>query len=613
MNVIYSLKLNTVLLIILLFTLLTNFFYPSPLIIIVSTLSTLLVVVVALTNLINKRITVDQLAAIALTVSFFHQEWLSIAFINLMIISARIFGIYTENKAKNTIQSLLKLRPESVKLKQNGVIKIVPIERLHPGDLVIIETGERIPIDGIVVSGQADIDQSTLTGESLPVFAETGHRVLSSTLNLSGSLVVRAEKVGADTTFQKIINLVESAQNNKIRFQTITEKFAAWYIVISLVSALFIYLISSNLNLVLSFLLVTCADDIAVAVPLAYWAGIAIAAKNGIIIKGGNYLEVLSRVTMLITDKTGTLTKAKLHVVNVMPLLSKYSPDKVLFYAAIAESVSDHPLAKAVIKDIHRHQIKYPMPSNFKEYPGGGVSARYRQSSILVGSQHFFVKQRISLNNNAVTEIEKLEKQGDSIILVACNKKIIGLIALEDEIKPEVSETIKKLQKNGIKRLVLLTGDNEYAANTIAQKIGITEVYANCKPEDKLNFIQNNISLDHKIAYIGDGVNDSATLAQADVGFAMGVIGADSAIESADIAIMDDNFSRVNTAITLAKTTKTIVKQDFAIWAVVNMVGIYLAFSGRINPPQAALFNFVTDFFPLLNSLRLFTSRFKTL
>ncbi len=613
MDLINSLKLNIVLFIALIFVLCTSllkvtsaFFDPQFFLIYVCIISTSAVVILSIGDIIQKKVTVNQLAAIALFATFLHQEWLSATFINLMIVSARLFGIYTESKAKNTIKSLLKLRPESVKIKKDNQFVVVPLNQVKKGDQIVVEAGDRIPVDGIVISGNADIDQSSLTGESLPISVGPNHQVFSSTLNLSGSLLIRADKIGADTTFQKIINLVESAQNNKIKYQTVAEKFAGWYIIITVISSVLILIISRNVNLVISFLLVSCADDIAVAVPLAYWAAIAQAAKNGIIIKGGNYLEVLAKIKTIITDKTGTITKARLKVVKTVSFSASIPESKVMYYAAIAESVSEHPLAKAVMKHFELLRLRYPLPTDFIEQPGGGVKAICHHHVIIAGSPKYIQKNKITITPTQTKILEDWEKQAATAILIAVDKKLLGFIALEDEVKPEVRGTLKQLTALGVNRIVLLTGDNEFAANVIAQKTGITEVHANLKPQDKLAFVEHNLSPNNKIAYIGDGVNDSASLAQADVSFAMGAIGTDSAIEAADIAIMDDNFSRVDAAISLAKTTRNIIIEDFTIWGIVNTLGLYLVFAGYLNPPEAALFNFVTDFFPLINSFRIF-------
>ncbi|MCL4384317.1 cation-translocating P-type ATPase [Patescibacteria group bacterium] len=619
MDLIYSFKLNLVILFLLLLALLLAVFPPSKslpstslYLIFTAILATSLVIFAAVNSLLKHKITVDQLASIALIVSFIHQEWLSVAFINLMIISARIFAIYTETKAKNTIKSLLKLRPSTVKVKRFGVVVNVPIEHLKVGDLVVIDSGDRVPVDGLVLAGRADLDQSSLTGESLPVLVDVNHHVYSSTLCLSGSLLVRADKVGADTTFQKIVKLVESAQANKVRFQTVAEKFASWYILITLVSSAAIYLISQNLNLVLAFLLVTCADDIAVAVPLAYWAAIANAAKKGIIIKGGNYLEALSQAKVLVTDKTGTLTRARLKVIQITPLSDKFNIEKILYYAANAESVSEHPIAKAIIRDARLRQIHYHAPEKFEEHPGGGITGRSASQLVDIGSPKYLHQSKhIALGPKVKMEITKWEKVGATTVLLAINHQLVGLIALEDEVKPEVPASVKELSRLGISRFVLLTGDNEYAAANIAQKTGIHEVYANSKPEDKVHFIERNIHTPAKLIYVGDGVNDAASLAAADVSFAMGAIGTDSAIESADIAIMDDKFSHIASTIKLAQFTKSIVVTDFTLWGIVNLIGLYLAFAGLINPSQAAFYNFVTDFLPLFNSFRLFNYSLK--
>ena len=604
MDFIYSLKVNSVLLILLIVALLFPFF--PPLLFLVSSLTTLIVIIAALRSLLRHQINVDQLASIALIVSFINHQWYSVAFINLMIVSARIFGIYTESKAKSTIKSLLKLRPSTVKIKKANAVVTIPIEHVKAGDLIFIESGDRVPVDGIVLSGNAQIDLSSLTGESLPQSVDINHHVYSSTLCLSGSLLVRADKVGKDTTFQKIIDLVEAAQNNKIKYQTIAEKFASWYIVIILISALIIFILSHHSSLVLSFLLVTCADDIAIAVPLAYWAAIAVAAKSGIIIKGGNYLERLTLAAILVTDKTGTLTKARLKVTEIISFNSGYSTEKIRYLAAVAESISEHPIARAIIRDARHHQIDFHAPDHFEEHPGGGVQTSHRGQTLFIGSAKFLRNHHCPVSPKISSLIISSEQRGATTVLIAFKRRLIGLINLEDEIKPEVPLAVKNLNSLGVDRIVLLTGDNEYAAKHIAQKTGIREYFANCKPRDKVSFIQKSLPLHGKLLFVGDGVNDAASMAAADVSFAMGAIGADSAIESADIAIMDDKFSQIISTIKLARFTKSVVLGNFTIWAIVNILGLYLVFAGLLTPSQAALYNFATDFLPLFNSFRIF-------
>ena len=559
-------------------------------------------------SIFNKKITVDLLATIALFVSLLQHEWTSVVFINLMITSARIFALYTENKAKKSIHSLLKLRPNKVKIKVDNQIKNVDIKDIKINDLVIVDAGERIPIDGIVSSGNASVDQSTLTGESIPIGKKTGDQVLSSTLNLSGSLLIKTTKIGKDTTFEKLIHLMEDAQNKKVNIETFIDKFSANYILFTLIGTILIYLFTKNISLVLSVLLVTCADDIAIAVPLAFWAAIARLAKRGIIVKGGNYLEGLVKCKMLIVDKTGTLTKGKIKVVHLVNFGVR--PKTLIHFAAIAESVSDHPMAKSIIEYAQTQKIKYQIPQVFYESPGKGMKVKWQRKNILVGNLNFFNKEKIKINTYQLDQINLAEDDGHNIVLVALNRKILGFIALGDELRFGIKNTLKKLKQMGIVRIVMLTGDNEMVAKTVAKEIGIEEFHANLLPEDKLNFIKNNLNSRYKIAMVGDGVNDAASLALADIGFSMGAIGSDSAIEASDIALMNDNFKKISETIGISRFVLRIVFENFIIWGVVNTIGLFLVFTQIIGPTGSAAYNFFSDFLPLLNSMRLFRYNF---
>lgn len=584
--------------------------FGDVLLIIFGMFGTIPVAIGSVKAILNKKITVDLLAAIALFISVIQHEWTSVVFISLMISSARIFGIYTEAKAKKTIQSLFKLRPTEVKIKRNGRIETIDIEDIKMNDLVIVDAGERIPVDGTIESGVASVDQSALTGESIPIEKGLGDQVLSSTLNLSGSLLVRTTKLGKDTTFEKLISLMEEAQSKKIGIETIVDKFAVWYILITFVGSLLVYIFTKNISLVLSILLVTCADDIAVAVPLVFWAGIARAAKRGIIIKGGNYLEALAKCKMLIVDKTGTLTRGKIKVSHIISFGIR--ENSLLHLAVMAESVSDHPMAKAIVEYAQKIKIKYEIPENFEEFSGKGMKVGWRGKNIMVGNLKYFMAEEIKIDEDQLKQIILAEEDGHNVVLVACDKIILGFIALADELRYGIKNTLKRLREMGVVRIVMLTGDNEKVAKTVVREIGIEEYHANLLPEDKLNFIKKNLNSKFKIAMVGDGVNDAASLALADVGFAMGAIGTDSALEAADIALMDDNFGKIGETIGLSRSILKIVAQNFVIWGVVNSIGLFLVFSKIIGPTGAAAFNFLTDFLPLLNSMRIFRYDFRS-
>lgn len=600
-------RLNIVLLFILGLSLLIR---SHDLLIVVSFIGTLFVVYSAGKAIVKRKITVDLLAGIALVASIIAREWMSAVFINLMITSARIFGNYTENVAGLAIRSLLKLRPEKVKVEIHGEIKEIGLGEVKVGDRVIVESGDRIPVDGEIIEGQASIDQSSLTGESIPVARGKGEKVLSSTLNVSGSLIVRAEKIGKDTTFEKIIKLVEVAGMGKVHIETLGQKFASWYVTLSLIGATVIYLATKDLPLVLSVLLVVCADDIAVAIPMAFWAAVGHAARRGIIIKGGDFLEAITKLKVLVVDKTGTLTKGKINVTGVVAFGSN-TPERILRLIAQAESISEHPIAKAIVEYAKNKEINFKTPEEFNEYPGKGVSATIDGKKVIVGTPYFLREKEVVFNRKEKEEIQSFYQGGVNLIAVAVGGEVVGIVTIEDEIRPRVKETIEAIKKFGVDRVYMLTGDNEYVAKKVAIQAGIEDFKANLLPEDKLEFIKSHLNPSYKLAMVGDGVNDAASLRQADIGIAMGAIGSDVAIESADIALMNDDFSKIKEVISIGTHTVNVAKQNFVIWGGINLIGLALVFAHVIGPSGAAAFNFVTDFFPLINSLRILRYKFQ--
>ncbi len=595
-----QIKINIGILIALIFS-----FIFHPLLILIGILSTIPVIISAIKSLRDKKVSVDLLASIALVASILHREWASVAFINLMITSARIFGNYTESKADDAIKSLLKLRPEIVKIKSRNAITKVGINDVKIGDLVIVETGDRVPVDGKIIEGTASLDESSLTGESIPVTKIVGQKVFSSTLNLTGSFVMETEKVGSDTTFEKIVGLIESAKSEKVGIQTTADKFTSVYIIITLIGSILLFAITQNLTLILSVLLVACADDIAIAIPMAYWGALAKAAKSGIIIKGASYLEGLTQLQTVILDKTGTLTKGVIKTQNLISFGNLKSHELLSLLASV-ESVSEHPIAKAIVLHATRDGLKIKTPEKFEEFAGYGIMAFIGKKKILAGNLKFLKKENVTINNEELKIAKEHQENGFQVVYLAINKKLAGIVTLADQIRPESKQTIASLRSFGVKNIIMLTGDNELVAKRVAGEVGITEFHADLLPENKLEFIKK-LKEKHpteKIAMVGDGVNDAASLKLADIGIAMGAIGSDAAIDAADIALMQDNLSKLITAIKLSRYTKQIAKENFIIWGAVNIAGLFLVFSYIIGPQGAAAWNFVTDFFPIANSLR---------
>jgi len=567
--------------------------------------TTIPVIISALNALKNKRISIDLLASIALTVSLIDKQWTSIIFLNLMITSARIFSDYTQARSKRAIGHLLKLKPQKAKIKTDGGFKEVSVEDVKKGDIILVELGDRIPVDGMIEEGEAEIDQSSLTGESLLIFKKKGDEVFSSTIVSSGNLIIRAEKVGKETTFEKIIDLVENAQKNKAPISRLSDKFSTWYVIFTIGGSFLLYIISRNTTLVLSLLLVSCADDVAVAIPMAFLSSITHCARHGAIIKGGEFIESLKKLKVVIVDKTGTLTRGKLKVENVFAFNGR-KPEEVLELAGSVSMVCNHPINKAITEYVKEKNIPIFEPENFEQCSGRGVTAVYKNKRISCGKLSFFEELNIKITPEQLRAIDGEKEKIFNITLIGLDNEIVGFIALSDEVRPKIKETISELKILGVEKVVMLTGDNEKIAQKVANEVGIDEFYANLLPEDKLTYLKKYLNKNYKTAMIGDGVNDAAALSLADVGIAMGVIGTDAAIESADIALMRDDLTQLPELIKIGKSTLKVVYQNIFLWATFNIVGFILVFAKILGPEGAAAYNFIFDFPPILNSLRLF-------
>jgi len=577
----------------------------NPLLFIVAIIGTIPVLWSAIKVIINRKISVDLLAAIALIFSLFEHEWLSAVFINLMLTSSRLLLAYNEASARKNIESLLKLKPVKIKVERNGKIIEVKYLDVVVGDMVIVDLGERIPVDGTIISGQASIDESSLTGESIPINKSINDKVASSGLIVSGHLIIKTEKVSGDTTLEKIIKLVEDAQIDKPNIHTSAEKFATWYLIIVFIGTIVLYFLNYNIIFILAILLVICADDIAVAVPLTFLSAISFCAKKGIIIKGSSFIEALPKVKIIFVDKTGTLTKGKLKVEHFSCDLS----DKNLFlkYAGICSELSDHPVSKAIAHfALEIDKSENEKPKLFNEVEGNGMKAIFKNSEFILGKVSFLKENKIEFSTEILEKINFEQEKGFNVTVFAFAGEYCGYFSTADEIKENVKKSIQELKNLGIEKIIMLTGDNEAVAKRIMEKTGITHFYANLLPEQKLNYIKDNLSTEYKVVMIGDGINDAAALSLADIGIAMGGMGYDVAIESADIVLIKDDFSRIPELIRISKYILKIAQQDFWIWGFTNTFGLLAVFYGFLLPTGASAYNFITDFIPLINSTRIF-------
>lgn len=583
--------------------------FSQKIFIIFSFLGLLPVIKSAILALVKKKLTIDLLASIALVFAFIAQEWRSAAFICLMLAFARMFALWTDRKAQRILEHLLKYRPSKVKVQRSGLTLEIPLEQLVIGDLVVVESGDRIPVDGKAVSGQASINEATITGESELVVKKTGDNVLSSTLNESGSLLVKAEKIGKDSTVEKIIALITEATGKKSQSERMSDRFTFWYIICTLFGSLLLFLFLKDTNLVLAILLVTCADDIAVAVPLGFTLAISSAAKMGVLIKGGGVVENLAKVRYFMTDKTGTLTFGKPKISQAR-FFENITEKEFFDVVGMAGINSHHPISKAAIKYLQARNFNFESPDEFLEKPGEGIAIKKNGSNMAAGNFEFLQRSGFTATQEQQQALEKTKQEGFSIVVYGKNGQIIGFLAFEDEVRPYAKELLEKTRELGVKSWYMLTGDNEKAAIKVAKQLGFDNFKAGLKPQDKLSAIENFKKQNKGVlAMMGDGVNDAAALALADVSIAMGVVGSDAAIEVADVALMKDKLERVPQVMAFCKRTVRIIKHNFFLWAIFNGVGLVLVFAGVLNPMGAAFYNFATDFIPILNVFRVSFSK----
>lgn len=561
-------------------------------------------------SLKEKKINVDLLATIALFFSFISAEWSSMLFINIMLAGARVLDLYTKRRVRLSLESLIKLKPSKASVIRNGETAEIELSRVRKGDLVVVNLGEQIPVDGIVHEGTASVNQASLTGESVPVLREAGSTVLSATVVVSGNIIIRAERIGRETTFERMINLVESSHDAKTRMRTSAERFSSWYIVIMLLVAIVLYIATKDTRLVLAVVLVVCADDIAIAVPLAYIVAIGTAARRGIIIKSADFLELATKINTLVVDKTGTLTLGKLAVEDVRAF-GDATIEQVLELSGIICARSNHPVSKAIMEYAKENGCPCTPPEHFKEVEGRGiVGTDSNNKEIVIGRPEFLNEKGIKPGDEVTAAVTNGVSNGNNITLLALDGKILGMFALADEMREGVADAMKTLKQTGVKEVIMLTGDNEGVAKKIADFLGIDKYYSRLLPEHKVFVLKDYLGKSGRVvAMVGDGVNDAAVLARADVGIAMGGIGSDVAIESADIVLMQDNFEKIIELREISQKISSIVRGNFAIWGVVNAVGLYLVFTHAIGPSGAAAYNFLTDFIPIANSLRLFRFR----
>jgi Zn2+/Cd2+-exporting ATPase len=551
----------------------------------------------------ERKIGTEVFVTVATIIAMIGKEYVAGAVLMTIILIAEFVAELNTDRARASIKALIGSVPQTAIVRADGQERTVPVAELKIGDVVLVRGGEKIPVDGTVVGGEGAVNEAPITGESLPQEKGRDAEVLAGTIVESGALDIRADKLGGDTMFARIISLVENAEEHQAPVQKLADKVAAWLIPVVFVFLLAVYLTTHDLRKIVTLLIFTSPAELGLATPIVMIAAIARAARQGVLVKGGVYLEQLAKADIIVFDKTGTLTTGEPSVVGVRVVGDGIDEQALLGYATAADRRSGHPLAKAVVRHAEKLNVSISEPTDFEMIRGRGVRATVDGKKVLVGNEAL-------LSENGVAPFKATNNAASTTVFVSVEGVYAGALDLADAVRPGAKETIAQLKATGVKKVVMLTGDNEQVARSIGDKLGLDEVVAGLLPEGKVEAIAAFQADKHQVVMVGDGVNDAPALARADVGIAMGARGTQAALEAADVALMTDDLSKIVFARALARRAyRTIQENLFVGVGVVHVLGITAALLGWIGPVQAALLHLGPDILVFINSVKLLRVR----
>lgn len=545
---------------------------------------------------LRRQITAHTLMSVGSLAALAVGEWVAALVVVFFMHVGKYVEDFTAKGARRAVKNLAAMAPQTARIERNGIEQDVPVGKVQLGDTVIVRPGERIPVDGEVIWGQATVDQAAITGESMPVEVATGSRVYAATIARLGSLRVRTVRVGLDTTFGRVVTMVEEAEAHKGEMQRFADRFSSYYLPIVVGIAALTFALSRDPLAAAAVLVVACSCAIAIATPVAMLASIGQGARRGLLIKGGKYLELLPRADVLLIDKTGTITFGKPRLTDVVPLNGL--ADELLMLAASAERYSEHPLAEAVRAAAREQGLTLAEPERFEAVPGQGIRAWVNGRYLEIGNR------RLVPAASALPVAAVLEAQGKTVLFCSQDGELAGVLAVADTPRPEVPAALTEVKRLGIGQIELLTGDNERTAAALAGQLGI-RYRADLLPEDKIAVVKDYQARGHTVVMVGDGVNDAPALAQADVGIAMGAAGSDVAIEAAHIVLMREDWALVPEVFRTARRTMGVAKLNLGFTALFNLGGLALASLGLLPVALAAAAQSLPDIGILINSARL--------
>jgi Cd2+/Zn2+-exporting ATPase len=544
--------------------------------------------------------TLVSIAAISATAVGAYHEAATVIFI--MLLGEFLEG-FTVGKTRKAIASLIQLSPKMAWVRRGEEEIQVPIEEVQPNEVVIVKPGERIPVDGKIISGCASINQSTLTGESIPVEKETGDKVYCGTFNETGSCEIAATQVADDTKLAQIKRLILEAQAEKSPTQRIMDRFSRYFIPAIILIALATFLITGEIIRAITILIVACPCALVLGTPTAVVAAIGNAARQGILIKGGVYLEQMGKLKTLLMDKTGTLTHGKPKVVEITAL-NGTDEKEVLYWAAIAEKRSEHPLARAVTEKAAESGLSIPHPQSFENFRGKGVKVQWDSKTIIAGSSEMMKGEGVEIPESGKGLLELKQSEGMTSLLITLDRRLLGIISIADTLREGAKDAIDKIREQGVSEIWMLTGDSALVADRIGRELGI-RYEAKLLPEDKVMSVKEWKRKGRVVAMIGDGVNDAPALAAADIGIAMGAVGTDVAIETADIALMTDELAKIPTVVRLSRKALRVIKENLVFALVFNTIMVILSAEGWVTMILGAVMHQASSLLVILSSMRL--------
>lgn len=552
----------------------------------------------ALRSLMKGIFGIDVLAAVAILASMVVGEYVAAAVVVLMLGGGELLEGFAQERASSAITSLIEAFPQTAFVIRNGKEVEVPVQEINKGETVVVKPGGTIPVDGTILEGNATVNQASVTGEPLPVEKIRGSQVYSGTLVELGSLQIHTEAVGEESTYGRIIRMVQEAEGNQPPIVKLTDKFAKYYIPVIMLLGLGVYIQTGDLLIMASVFIIACPCALTLATPTAVAASIGNSAKKGILIRSGASLEKLDSIDTVVLDKTGTITTGEPIVTDIQPI-NEYTVEAIIALAAGAERHSEHPLAKAVINKANQLGVDPETGSDFKVYPGLGIQVETEKGTIVVGNEKLLLEKRVQL--------PEINTSGEarSTIYVVKNHEVIGLLRVSDTIRASARQALKDMRLNGIKKIVMLTGDHPETAKMIGEQVGIDTVIGGLLPSQKVDHINELKKNGNCVLMVGDGINDAPALATADVGVAMGLTGTDVAIETAGITLTTDDLSKLPKLLKIGKFTMSVIRLNIGFALLVNLVGIILSLFGIVTPLAASMIHEGNALLVMANSLRL--------